>query len=122
MQNHEVNLHNTEDSSDKVYNIFVTQNGTGLWDVTATYGRRTAVNLQSTVIASNVSYPVAMDHFRRKSSEKKRKGYVDITRPNNQTIRPAVVIKETKVYGSSSQTGSSTNKQWNGEEERKIFL
>jgi predicted DNA-binding WGR domain protein len=117
MQPQEVNLYNGKNNSDKIYNIFLTQNDTGMWNVTATYGRRTAENLHQTTICVNESYYEALRLYNKKKTEKLNKGYDDITRPQNQQTRSDIASTRTK---STASRGNSV--EWNGEETRKIFI
>lgn len=129
MEEKVVNLQCSEGSSDKVYNIFLTQNAAGLWDVTATYGKRMAENLSSTVIATNIDYVSANAAFNRKKREKTQRArdrYIDITRPDAQVARPAIVANHEQVRQPSQQNESSAHRGsstgYPVEETRKIFI
>ncbi len=74
------NLHNTQGSSDKVYNVFLVEDGVGTFEVNATWGPRTG-NMSSMVKAKGVGRYEANAAFDKLVKEKMRGGYKDVTVP-----------------------------------------
>lgn len=72
------NLHNTQGGSDKVYNVFLIDNGDGTYDVNATWGRR-GNSLTEGQKAHSVSRYAANETFDKLVKSKMSGGYKDIT-------------------------------------------